>query len=145
MYFIADWTKRVDYDLMHSERIKSVSEKMGQFDLEGLVTLRIENTRYLTNLRPGWFPYFQIRYAALFMPGKDPICFVDDGDLERRRKTLFWIKDENLRPLPRLDDPVSREKGIRALVQGMEDLGLTKGRVGLDIATLSILNGLQKA
>jgi len=145
MHFLADWTKRIDYDLMRSERLKSVSEKMGQFGFDGLVSFRVENTRYITGLKPCWFPYFQIRYAALFTPGKDPICFVDEGDLEHRRKTMYWVKEENLRPLPRLDDQVCREKGIRLLARGMEDLGLTQGRVGLDITTLPLLNGLKRA
>jgi len=145
MYFLTDWTKRIDFDRMRSERLKSVSKKMGEFELDGLLTFRVENARYLTGLRPAWFPYFQIRSAALFLPGKDSICFVDEGDWEHRHKTMDWVKEGNLRSLPRLDDQVSREKGISVLIQGMEDLGMTKGRIGVDLLTLSILNGLQKA
>lgn len=145
MYFLTDWIKRIDFDRMRSERIRKVSEEMALFGLDGLLALRAENIRYLTGLRPGWFPYFQIRNAALFMPNKDPVCFVDEADLEHRRRTIYWLKEENIRSFFRIDDQICREKGIRTLVEAIRDFGLTQGRIGVDILTLPILNSLKKA
>ncbi len=144
MYYLTDWTKRIDFDLMRTERLRSMNSAMASFGLDGLITFRVENIRYLTGLRPAWFPYFQIRYAALFRPGADPICLVDEGDLAQRRQTMYWMKPENIRPLPRLDDKVWREKGIQVLAAAAADLGL-KGRIGVDILTLPLLEGLGKA
>ncbi len=144
MQFLTDWTTQVDFDRMRTERLKSINAKMSEFGLDGLITFRVENTRYLTGLRPAWFPYFQIRYATLFRPGVAPICLIDEGDLEHRRRTMVWMKSENIRLLPRLDDAVWRNKGIDALTAAAADLGL-KGRIGIDILTLPILEGLKKA
>ena len=80
MFFLTDWTKRVDFDAMRTLRLQSMTEKMKEFELDGLLTFRVENTRFLTGVKPGWYPYFQIRYAALFRPGKEPICFIDKAD-----------------------------------------------------------------
>ncbi len=145
MYFITEWTKRIDFDLMRSERVKRATKIVNEFGLEGVLCFRVENIRYLTGLRPGQFFYYQIRNAALFRPGKDPICFVDEGDWEHRRKTMYWMQEKNIRPLPNLDEALGRGKGIPLLTQAMNELDLTKGRIGIDMFPMLVLNDLRKA
>ncbi len=145
MFYETDWTTRVDYQKIRQERLARARSMMIKHKLDALIALKFENTRYITGLRPLWFPFVQLRNAAVLTPDAEiPLCFVSGGDWEHRQATMKWLPPENVRICPSLEDPSLVSKGLPSIVQGLKEMGFTKGRVGLDVAYLYLLDSLRE-
>lgn len=146
MFFETDYARRVDFDRLRAERLARVREGMERAGLDALFLLKHENIRYVTGLRPLWFPYVQLRNAALLVRGQEqPICFVNGGDFAHRRSTMYWVPEGKMRLLPPLEDPVLVRKSVPAVVRALEDCGFSGNRVGMDVAYLYLLDALEEA
>lgn len=147
MYFDTDWTKRVDFDRMRTERVARLREQMRRHQLDVVIGFKFENTRYLSGLRPLWFPITLLRSAAITTPGDgDPIlCYVTAGDWEHRRETMYWLPKDNVRPLInyQLEEAATVEEGLAPICDGVRELGAEKGRLGIDQITLPVLEALR--
>ena len=116
MYFITDWTKRVDFDKMRRERVVRLRQKMAEHDLDAVLALKYENCRYASGLRPLWFPLAMLRSAAVVTRESDEIIvFVTAGDWDHRHQTMTWLEPENVRPLVnfQLEEPETKPEEPR--------------------------------
>lgn len=144
MYFETDWVKRVDYDLMRKQRLARARETMDRFGLDALLVFKQENTRYLAGLRPLWMPIVQVRNAVAISRFSDEvICLINGGDWEHRQATMTWLKPENIRICPPLEDPVIVERSLPILRQALEDVGFKGGKLGVDVGYVFLLDGLK--
>jgi Xaa-Pro aminopeptidase len=144
MEFLADWRKQVDFNLMRGERLKSAKHCMNESGLDGLLVFKPENIRYLTGLRPLWWPAPQFRSAALLSADKGPVCYVTSGDWPHRQKTMYWLPEKDVRPLAALEDPVSVDKTFPQIAGGLAELGLSGAKVGVDIFNRQLEEGFAK-
>jgi len=145
VYFLTDWTTRVDFDRLRVLRWQAIRSAMRRDGLDAILVFKYENTRYVAGLRPLWFPLAQLRNAAIMTPDGDVICFVTGGDHAHRKATMTWLKPENVRPLAALEEPAIVPKALPALVQGLGELDVSHGRVGIDTINLFVLEALQQA
>jgi Xaa-Pro aminopeptidase len=142
MYFITDWAKRIDFDRMREIRLKTLREKMARNGLDALLVLRPENIRYITGLRPNWFPYFQFRSLAILVQEGDPFLFVEEGDYLHRKKSMHWIQPQNIFPLSALDAP-EKLQGTLGIVKGkLSEAGVLEKRIGVDLLNMDIFEGI---
>jgi len=123
----------VDLERMIGYRKQNVVDAMARNDLDGILALKFENIRYITGLRPLWFPYVQLANAALINRDGDVICFVNGGDFEHRRQTMTWIPEGRMRGMPRLEDPVLAAKSVPMIADAVRELGFDSGRIGIDM------------
>ena len=144
MYFITDWTKRVDFDRMRAERLRTVRTKMDKFGLDALVVLRPENIRYITGLRPSWFPYAQFRNLCIFPKDGSPRLFVDEGDYPHRKSSMDWLPSQNIYSLPSLGLSEMTEGTFDLLKEKLMELGISGKRIGVDLLNMNILEGFRK-
>lgn len=147
MEFAVDWTRRIDFDLLRSERTKALNEQIKKHQLDAVLCFKAENLRYMTGYRPLWWPIsFLTRNAGIMAADKDPILFPTSGCYERCRDTMYWMKKENIRPLATMEDPGIVEEEIRKkFVPAFEELGITKGRIGIDHVSMLTLLKLKEA
>jgi Xaa-Pro aminopeptidase len=147
MDFAVDWTKRIDFDLMRKERTKCLNEKIKKHGLDAVLCFKAENLRYMTGYRPLWWPIsFLTRNAGIMAADKEPILFPTSGCYERCRDTMYWMSKENIRPLATMEDPGIVENEVKMkLVPAFEELGITKGKVGLDHVSMLTLMKLKEA
>jgi Xaa-Pro aminopeptidase len=147
MDFAIDWTKRIDFDLLRRERTKSLSAQIKKHKLDAIVCFKAENLRYMTGYRPLWWPIsFLTRNAGIMVADKEPILFPTSGCYERCRDTMYWMKKENIRPLATMEDPGIVEEEIRKkFVPAFKELGITKGKVGIDHVSMLTLIKLKEA
>ncbi|MEK6712208.1 MAG: Xaa-Pro peptidase family protein [Nitrospinota bacterium] len=146
MFFETDYARRVDFDRMRTERLEAARAAMAREGLDAMFLLKHENIRYVTGLRPLWFPYVQLRNAALLVRGQEqPICFVNGGDFAHRRATMYWVPEGKMRLLPPLEDAVLVRKSVPAITKALEDCGFAGRRIGLDVTYLYLLEALQEA
>lgn len=144
MQFLTDWRKPVDFDRMRSERLATARRYMREFGLDGLLVFKPENIRYLTGMRPLWWPTPQFRSAALISLDAGPVCYVTSGDWPHRRETMYWLPQQDIRPLAALEDPVAIDKTLPQIGEGFAELGLRAGRVGIDLSNRQLDAGLAK-
>jgi len=144
MYFITDWVKRVDFDVLREMRIKSLRQKMKERNLRAILSFKHESIRYMTGLRPIWGPIVLIRSAAIIAQEGDPVCYPTGGDWAHRKATAYWLKPENIRLLGALEDKILIQKSLPDLRRGFQDLGITEGRIGVDIVTPDLFDGLRE-
>ena len=147
MDFAIDWTKRIDFDLLRRERTKSLSEQIKKHKLDAILCFKAENLRYMTGYRPLWWPIsFLTRNAGIMVADKEPILFPTSGCYERCRDTMYWMKKKNIRPLATMEDPGIVEEEIKKkFVPAFKELGITKGKVGIDHVSMLTLMKLKEA
>ena len=147
MDFAVDWTKRIDFDLLRRERTRSLNEQIKKHRLDALLCFKAENLRYMTGYRPLWWPIsFLTRNAGIMVADKEPILFPTSGCYERCRDTMYWMKKENIRPLATMEDPGVVEVEVKKkFIPAFEELGITKGKIGIDHVSMLVLLKLKEA
>lgn len=144
MYFLVDWVKRIDFDRMRELRTARLREKMAEFGLDGMALFKVENVNYASGVQPSWMPSVPIRNATMLSrePG-DIACFVASGNWSHRVKTSHWLKSENIKPFPLMEHPVVARKTGPAMKQAITEIvGLTRGRVGVDLFPIYLYEAL---
>jgi Xaa-Pro aminopeptidase len=146
MHFAIDWAKRIDFDLLRQERLKSLNAQIKKFELDALLCFKAESIRYMTGYRPLWWPIsFLTRNAAVMAPDKEPILFPTSGCVERCWESMYWMKKENMRPLATMEDPGIAETEVREkFIPAFEELGITEGKIGIDHVSMIVLNKLKE-
>lgn len=132
MYLAVDWCKRVDFDRMRELRVECLTRIMKKKGVDAIFSLKHQNIRYMTGLRPLWFPIVRMRDAALFRSDGRRIVYPASGDAPHRKATMYWMNAEDVRPMPALEDPAIIRKFLPELERAFETFELRKGRVGLD-------------
>lgn len=147
MYFSVDWVERIDFAALRQYRTENLQEKMREQRLDALLCFRAENIRYLTGMRPLWWPIsFITRNAAVTAQTGAPILYVTSGDAARCRQTMKWLPEENIRPCATMEDPgIVKTMVAREFLPTLKRLGVAEGRVGLDAATAAIFAELKDA
>lgn len=148
MYFITDWVQRVDFDRMRKERLARAREAMDANGIDLVLAFRYENVRYLSGLRPLWFPIATFRSAALATSDRNApvICFVTIGDWQHRRQTMHWLDPANVRPLInyKLDEGGTAKDGLREVADAVRELGAAEGRIAVDQLTIPVFEALRE-
>jgi len=137
----------VDHDRMRAYRLERAHAAMARHGLDAILGFEYANGRYLADLRPLWAPNFLVRQAAVIARGADRvICFVHQDDAPHRRATMPWLDPADVREFPTgLVNAGAAVAGMQPLVAALADLGVTGGRVGIDIVTPSVLDNLTRA
>jgi Xaa-Pro aminopeptidase len=147
MDFAVDWTRRIDFDLLRRERTSRLNEQIKQQGLDAVLCFKAENLRYMTGYRPLWWPIsFLTRNAGIMAADREPILFPTSGCYERCRDSMYWMTPGNIRPLATMEDPGIVEEEIRKkFVPAFDELGLAKGRIGIDHVSMLTLIKLKEA
>jgi Xaa-Pro aminopeptidase len=137
----------IDHPRMRAYRLARAQAAMSRHGLDAILGFEYANGRYLADLRPLWAPNFLVRQAAVIARGADRvICFVHQDDTPHRRATMPWLDPADIREFPTgLVNAGAAVAGMRPLVEALADLGVTGGRIGLDIATPSVFDNLARA
>lgn len=130
MEFVAefDFEQPIHMEKMRRYRLDRIDTEMEQDNLDCIITMRVDNVRYLTSFRPNspnLFYYF--RYAAVKAKGEKPWALVASGDYDRAITYMPWL-EKKVKPLP-MDPMLS----VQRFNEVFDELGLHKGaRIGID-------------
>ncbi|MBM2832834.1 MAG: hypothetical protein HW414_1886, partial [Dehalococcoidia bacterium] len=140
MYFATDWTRRIDFDALRSKRQARLRDQMEQHDLDGILAFEFANVRYIAGLRPLWTPNFDLMSAALITrTSQEVICWPFQDDTPHRRSTMYWMNPDHVRPFPGIIDAPNAASALKTLREGMELLGLRRGRLGVDLVKVPLV------
>ena len=136
-----------DMDAIRHHRLNAIQAAMEAHGLDAIIAFEYANGRYIADLRPLWAPNFLVRQAAIVARGSDRvICFVHQDDTPHRRSVMTWLAPDDVREFPtgtaNFGGPVD---AMAPLVSALQELGVDDGVVGVDIATVSVMDVLGRA
>lgn len=144
MNFAVDWVDRVDMVKMRKMRTERLRKMMVKHNLDALITFRAENIRYMTNMRPLWWPIsFLSRNASIMTQTSEPVLYVTSGDAPRCKATMTWMNPDDIRPCGTMEEPGIVDSMFKQFVNTLKELGFTKGRIGVDAGTFVMLEKLK--
>jgi len=146
MRYDVDWRDGIDYAGLRRFRHRRVQEAMAAADLDAVVAFEYANCRYIAGLRPLWAPNFMVRQAVVSVRGSDDVVvFVHQDDTPHRRATMTWIPPERIRAFPTgVVSETAPASALQPIAEALTELGCHGGRVGVDIATVTVLRRLEE-
>lgn len=137
----------IDRERMRAYRLDRAQAAMRAHGLDAVLAFEYANGRYLADLRPLWAPNFLVRQAAVASPEAERvICFIHQDDTPHRRATMPWIAADDIREFPTgIVNSGAVVDALQPLAAALAELGVQAGRVGVDIATPSVLENLARA
>lgn len=136
-----DWEERIDFRRMRKERLAKTKASMKKIGVDALLLFRWENTRYTTGQRYVPVPNSPFEHCASFVALKqegEPFIFT--MDIEDIKSRAPWISAENLKP----HHYVQTESGAKGLAGQLKTLGLSGGKLGVDLWEPTCLEVFQK-
>jgi len=144
-----DWQARVNFDRMREDRLARARMMMEKHDLGAVVCFVGENIRYITSVYQGnWKNNIFIRYCVL-PRGGDPVLFETAGsDLECAKIDAPWLKG-NIRPAitwkwAETAEEMMADRMVESVYRVLEENGVTKEKIGLDMVDPSATAAFQK-
>jgi Xaa-Pro aminopeptidase len=147
MFFLTDWVERIDFSAIRKYRTQNLQQRLKEYGLDALMCFRAENIRYMTGLRPVWWPItFITRNASILAQTGEPVLYVTSGDTARCRQTMNWIPEENIRACATMEDPgIVKTMVQKEFLPTLKKMGVAEGRIGIDAATTAIFEELKRA
>jgi Xaa-Pro aminopeptidase/Xaa-Pro dipeptidase len=146
MRFDTDWREGIDYPGLRRYRHERTQAAMARAGLDAVIAFEYASCRYIAGLRPLWAPNFMVRQAVVSVRGcDDVIVFVHQDDTPHRRKTMTWIAPERIRAFPTgVVSETAPLSALKPLADALTELGCHGGRVGVDIATVTVIRRLEE-
>ena len=147
-----DWREGINWQEVREWRLKRARETMKRNGLGAMLLMYDENIRYVTStMTPGWNQLKPgLRYAVL-TAGKEPILY-EQGDIGYHiREHSPWIPKENVRYsyawIKGAAGPASTAQVAKfsdALMNDLEDAGVTDQPVGVDFMDLNMIRAFEE-
>jgi len=133
-----DWQEIINFERLRKERLERARSTMKKHNLDALICFNDENIRYITSVWQGhWKANIFVRYCVL--PGDgDPVLFETAGaDRECALMDAPWLKG-NIKPAITWvwsgpATPIQARKMAEGVKKVLEENGVAKGRIGLDV------------
>jgi len=146
-----DWEERVDFDRLRRERLGRIKTLLKQSEMGALLCFDMNNVRYITATHIGTWAQDKINRFTLLPQDDEPILW-DFGSAARHHQLYApWLGEGRSRPgISMLRGAMSPEMGraedvARKIKIELEERGLEKEPIGVDVVELPVLFALQKA
>jgi len=145
-----DWEQRIDFDRLRRERLERARRLLKQSEMGALLCFDMNNVRYLTATHIGTWAQDKANRFTLLPQDDEPILW-DFGSAARHHQLYApWLGEKRSRAgISLLRGAMSPEMGraedvARKIRIELEERGLEKEPVGVDIAEVPVLFALQK-
>lgn len=143
-----DNEQRLDMDRLRRERLAKAQKALAESEADALLVFDMNNVRYTTSTWLGeWARDKFVRYAIV-LPEGDPLLFEFGSAVPHKKKYCPWIADSiypsdsamrgSIPPEVKIE-----EKIMSFLIDTLKKAGLTKAKIGLDVAEVPVVLGLQ--
>lgn len=142
--FNASYEQRINFGALRHKRVERAREEMHRAGLDALLVWKDENVRYLTDLRAQQIAGKSVLLNGALLPGRgDPVLFCSGGEVDRVRRWMPWISQ--VYSIPIMEEPGLIEAFVRnTLGPLLADLGLTRARIGVDVAPMAMVRALAR-
>lgn len=138
MLLNVDWEQRIDFERLRKYRIDRIVEQLKSRGMRAVLLSKIDSIRYATSFRGVYsWQFHGNRYIALITDEGHVSFFVGSGEYARVKETMPWLTD--VTPFPFV-----MEEGYDLVEAKLKELGITKGKVGIDLMKYAMVSKLQK-
>ena len=145
-----DWEQRIDFDRLRRERLVRVKALLKQSEMGALLCFDMNNVRYITATHIGTWAQDKVNRFTLLPQDDEPILW-DFGSAARHHQLYApWLGEKRSRAgISLLRGAMTPEMGRAEDVAHkirieLEERGLEKEPLGVDIAEVPVLFALQK-
>jgi len=144
-----DWEQRIDFDRLRRERLARVKDFLKKSELGALLCFDMNNVRYITATHIGTWAQDKVNRFTLLPQSDEPILW-DFGSAARHHQLYCpWLGQRSRAGISLLRGAMSPEMGraedvARKIRIELENRGLHKEPVGVDVIEVPILFALQK-
>lgn len=137
MFYNVDYEQRTDWARLRKYRIDRVVEQLKKKGMRAVILSKLDTIRYVTSFRGVYTWMFHgNRHVAIVTEEGEVSFLVASGDLQRVKNTMPWLTD--VEPFPFL-----MTEGYPLLEKKLKELGIIKGKVGIDMMTYGIVKKMQ--
>lgn len=137
-----DWEDRIDFPRLRRERLEKARAAIAASDLDYMISLRLEDVRYLTGFRHHMGPVVALGWAATVLARDgEVVLYVMDDDYCRER--MSWLDDEQIEGRPNVREVAGIADWAERLKRRWPDI--SGARIGIDVFTPTIHEGLAAA
>lgn len=143
-----DNEQRIDLDRLRRERLAKAQKALAESEADALLLFDMNNVRYVTSTWLGeWARDKFVRYAIVLPTGK-PMLFEFGSAVPHKKLFCPWIADSIYPSDSAMRGSIPYECRIEErimdfLASTMKDAGLSKANIGVDVAEVPVLLGLQ--
>jgi Xaa-Pro aminopeptidase len=137
-----DWEERVDFSRLRTMRLEKARQAIAGSDLDFMISLRLEDVRYLTAFRHHLGPVVALGWAATVL-AKDGelVLYVMDDDYCRGR--MPWLEHSQIEGRPNVRERAGVGEWAERLKRRWPQIA--NARIGIDVMTPTIHEALQAA
>ena len=138
MLMNVDWEQRIDWERLRKYRVGRIVDQMKKRGMKAVMLSKIDTIRYATSFRGVYtWQFHGNRYIALITDEGHISFFVGSGEYARVKETMPWLTD--VTPFPFV-----MEEGYDLVADKLRELGITKGKVGIDMMKFAMIDKIQK-
>jgi Xaa-Pro dipeptidase len=129
--FSVDYERRVDMELLRSERLQRARAALAESDLDALLLWKDENVRFATGLRAQIIQGKSALLNGCLITPDALVLFLSGGEVDRASAVMPWVDEIHA-------VPIMEARGLIAgavehtIAPAIQRLGLDDARIGLD-------------
>jgi Xaa-Pro dipeptidase len=137
-----DWEERVEFSRLRTMRLEKARAAIADSDLDFMISLRLEDVRYLTAFRHHLGPVVALGWAATVL-AKDGelVLYVMDDDYCRER--MPWLDHSQIEGRPNVRERAGVVEWVERLKRRWPQIA--NARIGIDVMTPTIHEAMQAA
>jgi Xaa-Pro aminopeptidase len=137
-----DWEERVDFRRLRQQRLEKAQAAIAGSDLDFMISLRLEDVRYLTAFRHHLGPVVALGWAATVL-AKDGsiVLYVMDDDYCRER--MPWLDHSQIEGRPNVRERAGVGEWVERIKRRWPQI--ESARVGIDVLTPTIYEALRES
>lgn len=138
MFYNVDYEQRTDWGKLREYRISRVVQQLKKNGMKAVVLSKLDTIRYVTSFRGVYTWMFHGNRHIAIVTDEGHVSFlVASGDFQRVKTTMPWLTD--VEPFPFM-----MTEGYPTLEKKLKELGIEKGKVGIDMMSFGIIPMMQK-
>ena len=129
MYVMTDWEQQCDWSKMREFRVNRIVTMLKKKGMRAVIVAKLDSLRYATSFHSvqTWM-FHGNRHVAIVTDEGQVSLLVASGDYRRCKEGMPWITD--MEPFP-----FAMAEGEPLIEKKLKELGVTKGKVGIDMMT----------
>lgn len=138
MYYNVDYEQKIDWAAMRQYRIDQIVKQLKKKGMRAVMLSKIDAIRYATSFRGVYtWQFHGNRHIAIVTDEGHVSLLVGSGCYARVKSSMPWLTD--VEPFPFM-----MQEGYPIVEKKLKELGITSGKVGIDMMSFGIIPLLMK-
>lgn len=138
-----DWETRIDFDKMRRERLARTRASMKKFGLDYLLSIRMENGRYICGIKRLYWPTLTLAGGPVIMLPQEGEMSIGVIDTDFQSKAVSWVPADRFRE-PRRMEVDHEVEAYAAELRELFGKDLERAKIGIDLWTPAMYKVLPK-